>query len=218
MAAKHVETYRPLHVRGGHPQLVGYARASKDEAELSGFAAQQQELRKAGCSRIYTETASGASSMPILVQLLGELHKGETVVVVKLDRLSRRTEKLVLLLDELAGRDVFVRSISQGIDTRRRTQRDSMIGALAESARALQRERKAEGEDEASKRGKRGGRPPLLTPAKLEQIDRLRMERRSNRAIAAAVQLSEKSVRNAIDRLEAKRGNPRQLRLDGLSQ
>ena len=67
--------------------LIGYARVS-----TGGQSVQRQvdELRKAGCAEILEETASGADrSRPVLAALLRRIRRGETLVVVKLDRLAR---------------------------------------------------------------------------------------------------------------------------------
>ena len=73
--------------------LIGYARVS-----TGGQSVQRQvdELRKAGCAEILEETASGANrSRPVLATLLRRIRRGETLVVVKLDRLARSLEHLL---------------------------------------------------------------------------------------------------------------------------
>jgi Resolvase, N terminal domain len=48
------------------------------------------ELRAAGCAAVLEEHASGADrSRPVLARLLHEIQAGETLVVVRLDRLAR---------------------------------------------------------------------------------------------------------------------------------
>jgi Resolvase, N terminal domain len=68
-------------------RLIGYARVSASEQET---AAQAAALKGAGCERIYREKASGGRwDRPELHRLLGQLRKGDVLVVWKLDRLSR---------------------------------------------------------------------------------------------------------------------------------
>jgi DNA invertase Pin-like site-specific DNA recombinase len=64
--------------------LIGYARVSThDQTE----ALQIDALKKAGCGRIFTDTASGAKSdRPGLAQALDYAREGDTVVVWRLDR------------------------------------------------------------------------------------------------------------------------------------
>jgi DNA invertase Pin-like site-specific DNA recombinase len=73
--------------------LIGYARVSTDEQNLS---LQRDALNKAGCKRIFTDTASGApTKRPGLADALSHLRKGDSLVVWKLDRLERSVKGLV---------------------------------------------------------------------------------------------------------------------------
>ena len=66
--------------------LIGYARISTNEQDTT---AQVQALKSAGCELIFREKASGGRwERPELHRLLGQLRKGDVVVVWKLDRLS----------------------------------------------------------------------------------------------------------------------------------
>jgi len=68
--------------------LLGYARVSK--AGDQDTAAQVGALKAAGCARVYEDTASGGRwDRPELHHLLDHLRDGDTLVVWKLDRLSR---------------------------------------------------------------------------------------------------------------------------------
>jgi DNA invertase Pin-like site-specific DNA recombinase len=49
-------------------------------------------LKRAKCTRIYQEKASGAKAeRPELMKLLDSARKGDVVIVWKLDRMARRT-------------------------------------------------------------------------------------------------------------------------------
>src|SRR5947209_17923069 len=90
--ARHRATDRPV-ADCEASGLIGYARVS-----TGGQAGQRQvdELRKAGCAEVLEETASGADrSRPVLAALLRRIRRGETLVVVKLDRLARSLEHLL---------------------------------------------------------------------------------------------------------------------------
>ena len=53
-------------------------------------------LGEAGCTRVFTETASGAKgARPELAAALDYLRSGDTLVVWKLDRLARSVHQLV---------------------------------------------------------------------------------------------------------------------------
>jgi len=68
-------------------RLIGYARVSTEE---QGTDPQRDELRLTGCTTILEEHASGANrSRPVPAALLRDIAAGETLVVVRLDRLAR---------------------------------------------------------------------------------------------------------------------------------
>jgi DNA invertase Pin-like site-specific DNA recombinase len=97
----------------GH--LPGYARVSTTDQQPH---LQVDALERAGCYRVYTETASGArSDRPTLEQLLDQLRPGDTLVVWKLDRLGRSLRHLVDTVTGLADRGVGFRSLQEAIDT-----------------------------------------------------------------------------------------------------
>ncbi len=73
-------------------RLIGYARVSTEEQATE---AQELELRSAGCEIIVEEYGSGASrARPALARLVREIDAGETLVVVRLDRLARSVNHL----------------------------------------------------------------------------------------------------------------------------
>jgi DNA invertase Pin-like site-specific DNA recombinase len=148
----------------GH--LLGYARVSTTDQQPQ---LQVDALERAGCYRVFTETASGArSDRPTLAQLLDQLRPGDTVVVWKLDRLGRSLRHLVDTVTGLADRGIGFRSLQEAIDTT--TPGGKLVfhvfAALAEFERDLIRERTAAGLAAARARGRRGGRPSVLTAQK----------------------------------------------------
>src|SRR5256714_15108822 len=68
--------------------LLGYARVSKGDEQNNVL--QARALRAAGCRRLFEEEASGGRwDRPELHRMLDHLREGDTVVVWKLDPLSR---------------------------------------------------------------------------------------------------------------------------------
>ena len=66
--------------------LIGYARVSTQDQTL---ALQQDALQKAGCSKLFTDTASGAKAeRKGLDEALDYVRPGDTLVVWRLDRLG----------------------------------------------------------------------------------------------------------------------------------
>jgi DNA invertase Pin-like site-specific DNA recombinase len=150
----------------GH--LLGYARVSTTDQHPQ---LQVDALTAAGCSRVFTETASGArADRPTLAQVLDQLRPGDTLVVWKLDRLGRSLRHLVDTITSLADRGVGFRSLQEAIDTTT-TPGGKLVfhvfAVLAEFERDLIRERTATGLAAARSRGRHGGRPSVLTAQKL---------------------------------------------------
>jgi DNA invertase Pin-like site-specific DNA recombinase len=150
----------------GH--LLGYARVSTTDQHPQ---LQVDALERAGCYRVFTETASGArADRPVLEQVLDQLRPGDTLVVWKLDRLGRSLRHLVDTVTGLAERGIGFRSLQEAIDTT--TPGGKLVfhvfAALAEFERDLIRERTGAGLAAARSRGRRGGRPSVLTGHKLE--------------------------------------------------
>src|ERR1700733_4844204 len=80
-------------------RLIGYARVSTDE---QGTDPQRDELLAAGCATILEEHASGADrSRPVLARLPRDIRAGETLVVVRLDRLARSVSHLLAVIEQL---------------------------------------------------------------------------------------------------------------------
>ena len=100
--------------------IYGYSRVStQGQAEHgNGLAVQEEDLRKAGATKIYTDAGvSGAKrpeERPQLSELLSILQDGDTLVVTRLDRLSRSAVSGYELIAELLNRGVSVRVLNIG--------------------------------------------------------------------------------------------------------
>ena len=147
---------------------LGYARISTTQQDS---ALQVDALTAAGCDRVIVETASGARvDRPKLARLVDEqLRAGDTLLIWRLDRLGRSLSELIKIAGDLSARAIGLRSLHEHIDTT--TASGNLIfqvfGALAEFERALLLERTTAGLQAARARGRAGGRPPVMTPAKL---------------------------------------------------
>jgi DNA invertase Pin-like site-specific DNA recombinase len=142
--------------------LIGYARVSTRERDP---ALQLDALAAAGCGRVFVERASGAQrDRPELKAALDYMRAGDTLVVWKLDRLARSLRQLIETVEELEGRGVGFRSLTEAIDTTTSGGRlvFQIFGALAELERQVIRERTRAGLEAARARGRKGGRPPAL--------------------------------------------------------
>jgi len=118
-------------------------------------------------SHLYEDQASGKKDdRPGLEACLKSLREGDTLIVWKLDR------HLVNTIHDLMERKVGFRVLTgQGanIDTTTASGRFvfGIFAALAEFERELIRERTIAGLASARARGRKGGRPYTMTPAKL---------------------------------------------------
>lgn len=180
--------------------LVGYARVSTAEQSLD---LQRDALTSAGCETIYTDVASGArDDRPGLGEALKALRKGDVFVVWKLDRVGRSLPHLVQLVTELQNKDVGFRVLTDNIDTTTATGRlvFHLFAALAEFERSLIVERTRAGLDAARARGRQGGRPPKMTPAKIRMAMTLMADPRNvAQDIAAHLDISTATLYRYVD-------------------
>ena len=140
-------------------RLIGYARVSTDEQATE---AQEMELRAAGCDTIIQEHGSGASrTRPALARLVREIGAGDTLVVVRLDRLARSVSHLLNVIEELTSKGAYFRSLSDPIDTTTPQGMFSLqvLGAVAQLERALNSERTKAGVKAAKAKGRLPGNP-----------------------------------------------------------
>jgi len=160
-------------------ELVGYARVSTRE-ERQVFDRQVDALRAASCERIYDDRGSGASAdRPGLKACLDYLRRGDVLVVLDLDRLGRLAGELIRLVDELEGRGVGFRALNASFDTTTPMGRAflQIQATFAEMERNVIRQRVKEGVAAARARGRKGGRPRLMTAERLRYAQHLMTDR-----------------------------------------
>lgn len=179
--------------------LLGYARVSTAEQSTQG---QVDALNTAGAERVFSDTASGLrADRPALAELLAAAQEGDTVVVVRLDRLGRSLPELLRLIEDLARRGVALRSLGEQIDTSTAAGRLVLhvFGALAEFERAVMRERTVAGLAAARARGRIGGRRPALRGARLAHARQLRADGTPVREIAQLLAVGRSTVYRALN-------------------
>lgn len=155
--------------------LIGYARVSKaDGSQVIDL--QRDALAKAGVDlehHLYTDAASGKrDDRPGLDACIKALRHGDTLMVWKLDRLGRDLRHLVNLVGDLTKRGIGLKVLAgegASIDTTTANGRlvFAIFAGLAEFERELIVERTKAGLAAARARGRSGGRPFKMTPAKL---------------------------------------------------
>lgn len=143
-------------------EIVGYARTSTSD-QKAGLAAQIEELKAAGCSRVYAEQISSLdANRPQLSAALSFLREGDQFVVTRPDRLARNTIELLKLVNELTSRGVVVKLLSMGVDTATATGTLflTMMAGVAAFERELMLERQRAGIAAAKAAGRYKGRKP----------------------------------------------------------
>lgn len=178
--------------------ITGYARVSTADQDPTS---QIEALRAAGCDPIYIEHASGTTmERAQWAECNRSLGRGDTLVVVRIDRLGRSLVDLVDTLDNLHTRGIQFHSLDERIDTSTALGRMfyQLAGAFAEYERTLISERTRAGLDAARAAGRRIGRPPALTEEQKTSARQLHAQGRSIAAIARVLGVSRATVRRTI--------------------
>lgn len=152
----------------------GYARvSSRTQLKGNSLEDQKKKLLEEGCTEenIFEEQYTGKTTdRPKLKELLGKIETGDTLVVVKLDRLARSVTEGINLLRDLLNRGIKVNCLNVGL------LEDSPMGrffvatllAVAELERSMIIERTQSGKEIAKTRpGFKEGRP-RIPKAKIE--------------------------------------------------
>lgn len=184
--------------------LIGYARVSTKDQDPDR---QVRELEAAGCVRVFVDhgVSGTKTSRPQFDLMLDHLRPGDTLVVTELSRLGRTVRQLIVLADDLAGRGIYLRSLTQGIDTGAGAAGKlllSLFAALAEIEREVLVERTQSGLAAARARGRTGGRPVALTHAQAIEARRMIDSGSTISHVAEIFKVGRASVRRALERFE----------------
>lgn len=152
---------------------IGYARVSTQDQHLD---LQQDALKKAGCQKIIIDRVGGTvAERPGLAQVKELLREGDTLVVWRFDRLGRSVKDLIAWVNWLEQEGIGLQSLQEAIDTTSTGGRLTfhIFAALAEFERQLMQERTQAGLKAARARGRLGGRPKALQPARQKRAVQL---------------------------------------------
>lgn len=151
--------------------IIGYARVSTSDQDCS---IQEAALKAAGCAIIRSEKKSGTSRVgrEELDLVLSFLRPGDTLVVIRIDRLARSLLDLENIVRELNAKGVHLKALEQPVDTSTPAGKAflQMLGVFAEFETALRRERQMEGIAKAKADGKYRGRKPSVDVAKVREL------------------------------------------------
>ena len=143
------------------PETLGYARVSTADQDITG---QLMRLADAGATHRYQDVVSGrVFERPGLAALLDYARAGDTLMVVRLDRLGRSLRELLEVVERLKSRNVALVSIEEKIDTSSAAGElvFHVFGAIAQFERRLIAERTRDGLRAARAEGRLPGRPAL---------------------------------------------------------
>ena len=141
--------------------LIGYARVSSSDQSLD---IQVEQLKQVGCEKIFQENASGKSAeREQLNALIDFSREGDTIHVMKVDRLARNTIDALQIADALAkkGAGLIFHDLGN-VDINSDVGRViyTTISAFAEMERKRILQRCNEGRERAREEGRHLGRLP----------------------------------------------------------
>jgi hypothetical protein len=177
--------------------LIGYARTSTADQQY-GLDAQDRDLIAAGCDKIFSEQVSSVSKREQLEAALEFSREGDTIVITRVDRMSRGVSDLLGIIERLDKRGVGLRILSFGgglFDTTNATSKLilTVLAATAAWEREVGRERQIEGVRRARMEGKYKGRQPTAR-AKANQVKALQEQGSGAASIAKQLGISRASV------------------------
>ncbi|HET6519749.1 MAG TPA: recombinase family protein [Geminicoccaceae bacterium] len=185
--------------------MLGYARVSTGDQDVTG---QAMRLERAGAIKVFTDVRPGRSmDRPGLEALLAYARKGDTLTVVRLDRLGRSLAELLTTVAMLKERAIDLVSLEERIDTGSAAGEliFHVFGAIAHFERRLIAERTKDGMAAARARGKRPGRRPLDRD-KIAAALKLVAAGLSPTAAARQLGLGRSTVYREVSRADIRRG------------
>lgn len=170
--------------------LIGYARTSTQDQKYS-LEAQVEELKAAGCERLYQEEVSSVDSKrEELENALDYIREGDILVVKKLDRLARSVADTVDIQKRLEAKNAGLSILDMKIDTTTPEGRLSfnLFASIAQFEREVMLERQKVGIAKAKADGKYKGRKPTSDDKKAEILK-----------LAAQGNMTKEEIRKAVN-------------------
>lgn len=185
--------------------IYGYARVSSlGQKDGNSLEAQEKMLRENGATIVFKDVFTGTKiDRPELDKLLEVLESGDTLIVAKLDRISRSVEGGIKLVNELVEKGVAINILNMGMidDTATGKLIRNIFFAFAEYERDLIAVRCKEGRDIARQRADyKEGRPQKFDNDTLEYALKL-LEKKSYTEVSRITGISKSTLIRAKKRL-----------------
>jgi DNA invertase Pin-like site-specific DNA recombinase len=146
--------------------LIGYIQALPHDHTLS---LQKDALINAGCSEIFTDTITHAKAdRNELEKALAVVRPGDCFVVWKLDRLGTSIKGILRIMTMLEEQGIGFKSLTETIDTTARG--GKQVYKTFAALRNVLKAKTSAGRRIARAKGRKGGRPKLLTAAELQEL------------------------------------------------
>ena len=186
---------------GAKMGTIGYARVSATDQDFDG---QVDRLKAAGAQRIFAEKVSGKSTNGRyeLDKAIKALGPGDTLIVVRLDRLARSIRDLLKLLDDIKAAGARFRALDDAWCDTTTPQGElilTVMGGLAEFERKLIRQRCDEGIRRAKALGKKFGRKTALDAGQRKVIGERYAGGETMRALATEYGVGEATIWRALN-------------------
>ncbi|WP_260614978.1 recombinase family protein [Microbispora sp. KK1-11] len=171
--------------------LIGLVRVSTDKQNTQ----RQHDALDPICLKVFEEKISGklaTDDRPALLSALSHIRDGDLLTVQEVDRLGRNLLEGLIVLNDLFQRGVGVK-VLEGVAAGEHTERSLILDlalALAEDRRRDITRKTKNGLEAARKRGRVGGRRPVVDDDKRAAILARRQRGESIRTIAAGVKVS----------------------------
>jgi DNA invertase Pin-like site-specific DNA recombinase len=170
--------------------IYGYAPVSTGAQDLTG---QLSQLRAAGCEKVFREMNTGTTAdRPQLRKLMVALTHDDVVIIPAVDRLSRDTTDLLVIVRDMRRARAGLRSIAEPVAYAQLLL--AMLGVAAKLERRRIAERTARGRADAKAKDVRFGRKPKLTAHQRREARERIEARETHRSVARSYNVSQATI------------------------
>jgi len=182
-------------------RLIGYARVSTQQQDL---ARQIKALKRTGCVRVYSDTASGKTLVgrPELAAALDVLDRGDELVIAEWDRATRSMWDGLQIIKSVIDAGAVIKVLDRSyIDLTTPMGRGfmAMMSAMAEDERLRIIKRTHEGRQIARANGVKMGRKPILTPYQIKEARQRIAKGEKTREVAKVFNVSISTISRLAD-------------------